>query len=70
MLAKIEEKVSKGSLVYSLPDLEYLGNAAPPVDTGGRSYASEGEFAWFQKLPAPDLEEDFLRVYKMKLTVR
>lgn len=67
---KIEEEVSKGTLVYDLADHTFLGNVPPPAKTGGRSYASGGGFAWFQKLPDPDVEEDFLRIYKMKLVAK
>ncbi|PZX50199.1 hypothetical protein [Algoriphagus chordae] len=64
---KIEEETPKGNLIYNLTDLSYLGNVSVPDKTGGRTYASGGGYAWFQKLPDPDVEEDFLRIYKMKL---
>ncbi|MBB6328618.1 hypothetical protein FHS59_004274 [Algoriphagus iocasae] len=64
---KLEDDTPKGTILYSLPDLKYLGMVPPPENTGGRSYASANGFAWFQKLPDPDVEEDFLRIYKMKL---
>ncbi|WP_439489246.1 hypothetical protein [Algoriphagus sp.] len=64
---QIEENTPKGTLLYDLEDLSYIGSVSPPEKTGSRTYASGGGFAWFQKLPDPDVEEDFLRVYKMKL---
>ncbi len=64
---KLEDDTPKGTMLYSLPDLKYLGMVAPPANTGGRSYASANGYAWFQKLPDPDVEEDFLRIYKMQL---
>ncbi|MBN3584499.1 hypothetical protein JYB64_19060 [Algoriphagus aestuarii] len=67
MYKKIEEETQKGTLVYSLEDLSFVSNVPPPPTTGGRSYASGGGFAWFEKLPNPDVEEDFLRIYKMKM---
>ncbi len=68
MSLKIEEEVSKGTLVYDLADLNYLGTVPLPTNTVGQTYASGGGFAWFQRLTDPDVEEDFLRIYKMKLT--
>lgn len=68
MSLKIEEETQKGTLVYNLTDLSYKGSVAPSNKTEERTYASGGGFAWFQKLPDPDTEEDFLRIYKMKLT--
>ncbi|MEB2786742.1 hypothetical protein [Algoriphagus persicinus] len=68
MYRKLENEIPKGTLVFNIEDLSYLGNVSPPAKTGGRPYASGGGFAWFQKLPDPEIEEDFLRVYKMKLT--
>ncbi|UZD24640.1 hypothetical protein PBT90_14760 [Algoriphagus halophytocola] len=70
MYQKIESEVPKGTLIYQLSDLSYLGHVTQPDLTGGRTYASGGGFAWFQKTPDPDVEEDFLRVYKMKLVER
>ncbi len=70
MFQKIEEETAKGTLIYGLSDLSFLGNIGPPDKTGGGTYASGGGYAWFQKIPDPDIEEDFLRVYKMKLTER
>lgn len=67
MYQKIESEAPKGTLIYNLSDLSYLGHVPPPDHTGGRTYASGGGFAWFQKSPDPDVEEDFLRVYKLKL---
>ena len=68
MSLKIEEEVSKGTLVYDLADLNYLGTLPLPTNTVGQTYASGGGFAWFQRLGDPDIEEDFLRIYIMKLT--
>ncbi|WP_339758794.1 hypothetical protein [Algoriphagus aquimarinus] len=70
MYRKLEDEIPKGTLVYKLADLSYVGNVPSPAKTGGRSYASGGGYAWFQKLPDPDVEEDFLRIYKMKLIAK
>ncbi|WPR74171.1 hypothetical protein [Algoriphagus sp. NG3] len=67
MYQKIEENTPKGTLIYNINGLSHIGIVHPPAQTGGRTYASGGGFTWFQKLPDPDVEEDFLRVYKMKL---
>lgn len=67
MYRKIEEETPKGTLVYNLEDLSFISNVLPPNNTGGRAFASGGGYAWFEKLPDPDVEEDFLRIYKMKL---
>ena len=68
MFQKIEEETGKGTLLYSLPDLTFLGIIPPSDKAIGSTYASGGGYAWFQKAPDPEVEEDFLRVYKMKLT--
>lgn len=67
---KSREETPNGTLVYSLSELSYLGHASPPVQKTSSTYASGGGFAWFQKTPDPEVEEDFLRIYKMKLVAK
>lgn len=65
---KLEEKSPPGILIYDEASLEFLGQLEYPKNTNTGGFLADGEFIYFQKAADPDVEEDFLRVYKMKLT--
>lgn len=64
---KLNRETSPGIFVYDETTLEFLGRLSYPeiANTGG--LLANDEFIYFQKKPDPDMEEDFLRVYKYKL---
>lgn len=65
---RLEKETPPGILIYDIQTLEYLGkiNFPEPTQTGG--FTADEQYLYFQKKPNPEVEEDFLRVYKYKLT--
>ncbi|WP_192346480.1 hypothetical protein [Algoriphagus sp. Y33] len=64
---KLQEKSPPGILIYDENSLELLAQLDYPKNTNNGGHLADREFIYFQKAPAQDVEEDFLRVYKMKL---
>lgn len=64
---KLQEETFPGILVYDEITLEYLGQLEFPEYVNQEGFLADGEFLYFQKSPNPEKEEDFLRIYKMKL---
>lgn len=63
----LDSKTSRGVLVFDLESLAYLGNFTLPQGADLESFASGGDYLWMQKNPSEEVEEDFLRVYKVGL---
>lgn len=64
---KLNRETRPGILVYKEASLELLGRLNYPKKANTGGFLADGEFIYFQKKPDPDVEEDFLRVYKYKL---
>jgi len=62
-----EREVSKGVLIYDEESLEYLGLIEMDEKTPSVSFASDGDFLWMQKPASEEVEEDFRRIYKVKI---
>lgn len=67
MYEKIENEVKKGILILDQKTLEVIGNLDFPDGVNTSGFASGGGFLWMEKKPNEEVEEDFLRIYKMKL---
>lgn len=67
---KIENEVKSGLLIYDEQTLELLGELIFPENINKDGFASDGEFIYMEKTKSEEMEEDFLRVYKMKLTAK
>ncbi|PZX50198.1 hypothetical protein [Algoriphagus chordae] len=65
---KLDSQVSRGVLVFDLKSMALLGNLPLPSNANLESFASGGGYLWMQKNRSDEVEEDFLRVYKVKLT--
>jgi hypothetical protein len=65
--SKAESEVSQGVLILDKETLTNLGYLDFPNGINKSGFASGGGFLWMQKIPDPNEEEDFLRIYKVKL---
>ena len=65
---KINSEVKQGALVLDQKNLKILGNLDFPPGVSISGFASGGGFLWMEKAPNEEEEEDFLRIYKIKLT--
>lgn len=63
----LQKKYPPGLLIYDESSLEFLGRFSYPDITDAVSFLADDKFIYFQKKPDPDVEEDFLRIYKYKL---
>ena len=61
-------KAKPGIMVFDEKSFSYLGTLDFPAGTNAGGFMADKDFLYFQRIPAEDVEEDFLRVYKMKLT--
>lgn len=68
MYYQLDSEVSRGVLVFDLESLAFLGNLPLPKNADLESFASGGGYLWMQKNKSDEVEEDFLRIYKVKLT--
>jgi hypothetical protein len=64
---KIESEVNKGVLILDQKTLDVIGNLGFPKGVNVVGFASGGGFLWMEKAPNEEEEEDFLRIYKVKL---
>lgn len=64
---KIESEVKSGMLIYDEKTLSFLGEIIFPYNLNKSGFATDGEYMYMEKTKSQELEEDFLRVYKMKL---
>ena len=67
---KLQEKYPAGLLVYDEGSLEFLAQLNYPENTNKDGFLADDEFIYFPKTPDPDVEEDFLRIYKMKIVAK
>lgn len=65
---KAEADTKPGIMVFDEKSFSYLGTQEFPAGTDAGGFMADKDFLYFQRIPAEDVEEDFLRVYKMKLT--
>lgn len=63
----LDSQVSRGVLVFDLESLALLGDLQLPENADLESFASGGGYLWMQKNRSDEVEEDFLRIYKVKL---
>lgn len=61
-------KTKPGIMVFDEKSFSYLGTLDFPIGTDVGGFMAGKQSLYFQRIPNPDVEEDFLRVYKMKLT--
>ncbi len=63
----LEKKVKRGVLVFDKNSLELLGELAMPEEAKSINFVSGDEYLWMVRAAPEDVEEDFLRVYKVGL---
>lgn len=63
-----EREVPKGVLIFDLSTLTYLGRLEMPEKAPSPSFASAGDFLWMEKPASEEVEEDFVRLYKVKIS--
>ncbi len=68
MYEQFEKEVIKGVLVYDSKTLEYQGEIKMTEKLPNVTFASDGGFLWMQRPMSKEVEEDFRRVYKVKIT--
>ncbi|MDO9554049.1 hypothetical protein [Rhodonellum sp.] len=64
---QVENEVKQGVLILDQNTLNIIGNLDFPDKVNKSGFASAGGFLWMEKAPNDELEEDFLRIYKVKL---
>lgn len=64
---QVENEVKQGVLILDQNTLEVIGNLDFPDKVNKSGFASAGGFLWMEKAPNEEEEEDFLRIYKVKL---
>ncbi len=64
---KASKEVTQGVLILDLENLQIVGNIPFPEGINKSGFASGGGFLWMEKAPNEEEEEDFLRVYKVKV---
>ncbi|SIS98143.1 hypothetical protein [Belliella pelovolcani] len=67
LYAKAAEEVSQGMLILEKESLIQVGNIPFMKGVSTSGFASGDGFLWMQRSPNVEEEEDFLRVYKVKL---
>ncbi|MFC5626979.1 hypothetical protein [Algoriphagus winogradskyi] len=65
---KAASETKPGILVFDEKSLNYLGTLSFPTGINPSGFMADDNFLYFQRTPDPDVEEDFLRIYKKKLT--
>ncbi|MFC0655142.1 hypothetical protein [Mongoliitalea lutea] len=64
---RYEKEVSKGILVLDRKNLHIVGNVPLPEGVNNAGFASSGDYLWMERSGSKEKEEDFLRIYKVKL---
>ncbi|MCH7399718.1 hypothetical protein MM236_17105 [Belliella sp. DSM 107340] len=64
---QVESEVIQGILILDQNTFEVVGNLEFPKNFNKSGFASGGGFLWMEKAPNEEAEEDFLRIYKVKL---
>lgn len=67
MYTKINSEVKQGTLILDQKTLKVIGNLDFPARVTTSGFASGGGFLWMGKTGNEEEEEDFLRIYKVKL---
>ncbi|MCH7408999.1 hypothetical protein MM239_06310 [Belliella sp. DSM 111904] len=67
---KVLEQVVQGVLILDAKRLNVFDNLKLPEGVNLRGFASGGGFLWMERTPDPDDEEEFLRIYKVKITAQ
>ncbi|MHA7130990.1 hypothetical protein [Algoriphagus namhaensis] len=62
-----EREIPKGALIFDLETLAYLGRLAMPEKAPSPAFASSGDFLWMEKPASEEVEEDFVRIYQVKV---
>jgi len=68
--SEAEKEVNQGVLVLDQETLTHKGILKFPDGTNKRGFASGGGYVWMERLPDEENEEDFLRIYKVKMVSR
>ncbi|WP_373522555.1 hypothetical protein [Aquiflexum sp.] len=68
--SKAESEVSQGVLILDKETLKNVGYLDFPNRINKSGFASRGGFLWMQKILDPNEEEDFLRIYKVKVEAK
>ena len=64
---KLEAELAQGILVFDQKTLKLEADIPFPKGVNRGGFASGGGFLWMEKIPNKEEEEDFLRIYKVKL---
>jgi hypothetical protein len=64
---KLEAELAQGILIFDLKTLKLEGNIPLPDGIDKEGFASAGGYLWMEKAKNEEEEEDFLRIYKVKL---
>ncbi|WP_245189757.1 hypothetical protein [Lunatimonas salinarum] len=63
-----EREVKQGVVLFDLTTMKVDGMLDFPEGTNYSGFASAGGYLWMERFPGEDVEEDFIRVYKVKLS--
>ena len=64
---KLESETQQGILIYDEQTLELEQNLMFPDGINKDGFVAANGYLWMEKVKSEDIEEDFLRIYKMKL---
>lgn len=67
LYSEAEKDVRQGVLVLDQATLMHRGILEFPEGINKRGFASGGGYVWMERLPDEENEEDFLRIYKVKM---
>lgn len=67
MYEKLEAELAQGILIFDQKTLKLEGNIPFPKSVNKGGFASGGGYLWMEKTSNKEEEEDFLRIYKVKL---
>ncbi|MEB2778235.1 hypothetical protein SYJ56_23190 [Algoriphagus sp. D3-2-R+10] len=65
--SKASAETEPGIMLFDEKSLSYLGTLDFLAGTNTGGFMADEDFLYFQRVPAEDVEEDFLRIYKMNL---
>ncbi|WP_425636072.1 hypothetical protein ACPUEN_11795 [Algoriphagus yeomjeoni] len=66
--SKGSSNTKPGIMVFDEKTFSFLGTLDFPTGVNQAGFMASNESLYFQRTPDPEVEEDFLRIYKMKLT--
>ncbi|WP_296705750.1 hypothetical protein [Algoriphagus sp.] len=67
LFEKLEAELDQGLLIFDQKTLEQEGNILLPSGLNKDGFTSANGFLWIEKAANEEVEEDFLRIYKVKL---